>query len=148
MVRGRVDSSSSSFLSSLLPAARFFSAASSADGLVEGNCLCQNARGEVEPGKAMATLTDLLGLAVRNRHCYMIKPPAGGVLGLVSCTASPCIFWTSALVSIAQASGWACLTESCVAFCLADITPASGRKHSMSLNRFFIAYLKRNNFSC
>src|SRR3954464_12206237 len=88
MVRGRVDSSSSSF-AFLRPAAALSLSFSPDSGSPDWNCFCQNARGEEDPAEATAILTDLLGLAVRNRHCDMTNPPAGCAPGLVSCTASP-----------------------------------------------------------
>src|SRR5436305_14300629 len=88
IVRGRVDSSSS--LASLPLAADFSFSLSSDSALAEWNCFCQNVRGETDPAEAIETLTDLLGEAVRKRHCDITNPPAGCVLGLVSCTGSPC----------------------------------------------------------
>jgi hypothetical protein len=40
----------------------------------------------MDPDDVMATLTDLLGVAVRKRHCDIIRQPPGCVLGLVSWT--------------------------------------------------------------
>src|SRR5207302_2813231 len=121
IVRGRVDSASSSFAGSPLAAGFSFSSDSA---LAEWNCFCQNVRGETVPAEAMATLTDLLGEAVRKRHCDITKPAAGCVLGLVSCTGSPCTAWISARVSTVQGSGLDCFAVFEADFCAADKTPA------------------------